>query len=931
MTTRLRRRLVLLATVTIVPLALVSGLALRALLEHQAEQTELAAVNLSRALATAVDNELRLSVSALQSLALTDAIGNAEGQSLAAARDLAIRALSSRPEWRTVQLLKPSGEVFINTDYPVDADIPKAADPASLAQIATTRAPVIGSLAYGAQGNPGIAIRVPVLRDAELRHVLTAILRPEAVHSIITRQRVPGDWIVSVFDGNGRRIARSRDHERYVGTSPGPSLKLMLSELGERDQLYGESQTVEGGRVHTAVARIGNTGWTVALGVPKTVSQAATRSSALAYGGGIILSVLIGGLAAWLVSRSIERPIERLKASAESLGRGDPISGAGADITEIEAMSDALVRAADQHAQAAVEREQLFAAERDARASAERANERLQVLASAGSVLSSVLDEPVMLQAIADVLVPAVADMCRIDLLDRDGVLQRKLTHHRDPERARQVASFVSQEVASPDTPGTFPWAIATGKSFFANFASEAEIAPGDASAQQFVRLSGLRAACVVPLIARGRTLGAMAVIQAESGRSFEPEDQAMVSELARRASLALDNARLLDESQAALRQASIASRAKDEFLAVLGHELRNPLAPIVTSLALMRRKSDGSGNEREREIIERQVRHLQRLVDDLLDVSRIARGKIDLKKEPVDLADIVARALELTHPALVTRQSAPNVVLPEEPVLVQGDATRLTQVLCNLLTNAVKYSPPDADITIEVRRADGQAELAVSDQGIGIEADLLPHVFDQFVQGSQALNRAAGGLGLGLAIAKNLVELHGGTITASSSGPGQGSLFVVRMPESHALADAAVPGAPAVARDDAPKRILVVDDNIDAAKSLAELLRMAGHEVQTAADGHDAIASAVAFVPDIAILDIGLPGMDGYELARWMRKQPSLRRVGLIALSGYGQASDRKLALEAGFDLHLAKPVDPEAVLTTIQELHPAATRQLG
>ena len=931
MTTRLRSRLVLLATVTIVPLALVSGLALRALLEHQAEQTELAAINLSRALATAVDNELRLSVSALESLALTDAIANADRQRLEAARDLAIRALSSRSEWRAVLLLKPSGEVFVNTGYPADAEIPRASDPASLAQIAATPAPVIGSLAYGPQGNPGVAIRVPVLRDGELRYVLTAILRPEAVRSIITRQRVPGDWIVSVFDASGRRIARSRDHERYVGTLPSPSLKAMLSELGEREQLYGESDTVEGGRVHTAVARIANTGWTVALGVPTTVSQAATRSSALAYGGGIVLSVLIGGLAAWLVSRSIERPIERLKAAAESLGRGDPISGASSGIAEIEAMSDALVSAADQRAQAAVEREQLYAAERNARASAERANDRLQVLASAGAALSSVLDESVMLQSIATVLVPAVADMCRIDLLDQHGLLQRKLTHHRDPERGRQVAAFVSQELASPDTPGTFPWAIATGKSFFANFASEEEIAPGDASAQQFVRLSGLRAVCVVPLIARGRTLGAMAVIQAESGRSFEPEDQAMVSELAKRASLALDNGRLLDESQAALSQASIASRAKDEFLAVLGHELRNPLAPIVTSLALMRRKAGGSANDREREIIERQVRHLQRLVDDLLDVSRIARGKIDLKKQPVDLADIVARSLELTQPALVTRRSAPHVVLPDAPVRVLGDATRLTQVLCNLLTNAVKYSSPDADITIEVRRADGQAELVVSDQGIGIEADLLPHVFDQFVQGSQALNRAAGGLGLGLAIAKNLVELHGGTITARSPGPGHGSVFVVRMPESHALPDVAVPGRPDAAQDDAPKRILVVDDNIDAAKSLAELLRMAGHEVLTAADGHEAIASVDSFVPDIAILDIGLPGMDGYQLARWIRKQPRLERLRLIALSGYGQASDRKLALAAGFDLHLAKPVDPEVVLTTIRELHPAAARRLG
>ena len=905
---------------TIVPLALVSGLALRALLQEQLVQTEHSTVNLTRALATAVDNELRLTVSALQSLALADATGALGEDGLARGRDLAVRALASRPEWRAVILLKPSGEVLFNTGYPMGTSLPPASDPSSLSELVASRAPVIGSLARGPLGNMGIAIRVPVMRDGELCCVLTAILRPEAVLTVISRQRAPDDWIVSVFDANQLRVARSRDHERFLGTPPSDSLKAMLSALGAGNQAYGTSETIEGGQVHTAVARIGSTRWIVALGVPTSVSAAVLRSSALAYGGGIVLSVLMGGLAAWLVSRSIEKPIGRLKLAAESLGRGELIRGAGSGISEIEAMSEALVAAAAQRARNAIEREQLLAAERQARSTAERAQERLQLLASAGTALSTLLDEATTLQAIASIVVPGVADVCRIDLLDKDGVLQRKLTYHVDPQRAKEIAKFVSQGTASADTPGSFPWSIATGRPFLANFESQDAIGPGDATFHEFARKVGMRSVCVIPLVARGRTIGAMAAIQAESGRRFEPVDQAMISELAKRAALALDNVHLFEDSQAALRQASVANRAKDEFLAMLGHELRNPLAPIVTSLELMKRKI-GSDNPRERQVIERQVRHLQRLVDDLLDVSRIASGKVELEKQSVDLSEVVSRALELTQPLLQGRRSAPRVFAADRPVRVHGDPTRLTQVLCNLLTNAAKYSPADADIVIEVRAANGVAELAVADEGMGIDSDLLTRVFDQFVQGDQALNRASGGLGLGLAIAKNLVELHGGTIEASSAGAGQGSTFVVHLPEA-AGPDSILAAPASVAEVGSQLRILIVDDNLDAAESLAVLLQMEGHNVRTAADGHEAIKTLETFVPNVAVLDIGLPGMDGYELAHRIRSNPRASRIRLVALTGYGRGTDQERAREAGFDVHLVKPVDLDAVLQTLAAL---------
>lgn len=916
----LRHRLLLLAAVAILPLALMSGIALRALLEQQSEQAEQSSLGLVRALATAVDTELRLTVSALQSLALTEPIASVREADLATAHRFARRVLASRPEWRAIALAAPDSTSLFNTGREFGSILPSAHETASLADVVRAGAPAIGPLSRGVRGNLGIAVRVPVLQDGRVRYVLSAIVRPEAILRVVNQQRVPEDWIVSVFDSNNIRVARSRDHERYIGLAPGPTL-LALMNLGTRDEAVGPTSTVEGTVVQTAVARVHSTGWKVAMGVPAAVQAEALHNSALAYGGGILLSLGIGGIAAWRVSRRIARPIARLRDAALALGRGEPVRGAEAEVIEVEAVSDALVAAAALLKRNEGERELLLDAERQARAGAEKAQARLQQLVSAGALLSRSLEEETTLAAIASVIVPGIADICRIDLLDRNGVLQRKLTHHVDPAREAEMLAFVGQNVSTPDSPGSFAWAVATGQTFLANLEPSDVAKFADPTFRRFVEDFAIGAACVVPLVARSRTIGAMCALQAESGRRFGEEDGALIGVLAQRAALALDNVRLFGESHDALHDAEVANRAKDEFLAMLGHELRNPLAPIVTSLEVMARREGAS--DRERQIIERQVTHLARMVDDLLDVSRIASGKIELRHERIDLRDVIVRAFELTQPVLQRRSRAPEVRVDDGAFRVRGDPVRLTQIVCNLLTNAAKFSAADQRIVVELGRREGHGELAVVDDGVGIPADLLPRIFDRFVQGEQPLQRASGGLGLGLAIAKSLVELHGGRIAAESAGVGHGARIAMTLPLLDDDAVAALPPAatrpPALARR---SRILIVDDNEDAAQSLALMLRLEGHEVCTAGDGEETLRLLDEFVPEAAVLDIGLPKMSGYELAGSLRNDARTHGIVLIALTGYGREPDRRRAFEAGFDEHLVKPVEFDKLLERLSDL---------
>jgi signal transduction histidine kinase len=360
--------------------------------------------------------------------------------------------------------------------------------------------------------------------------------------------------------------------------------------------------------------------------------------------------------------------------------------------------------------------------------------------------------------------------------------------------------------------------------------------------------------------------------------------------------------------------------RRKDEFLAMLGHELRNPLAPIRTALHILDIPQAGQDAlQRAKDVLHRQVDHLVRLVDDLLDVSRIVLRRIELRNEPADLMEIVRHAADTAEPVMEARGQRLEIHAPAEPVLVMADAIRMAQAITNLLVNAANHSERPGAIRLTVKRDRGEVLILVRDWGIGIPKDLLPNVFDLFVQGRRSLARSQGGLGIGLTLVKGIVELHGGTVEASSEGPGTGSEFVIRMPvqrDHQELRQMPVTQEPTVRGG---RRVLVVDDNVDAAEMIAMMLQMKGHHVELAHDGFAAVEMAQRSRPDVILLDIGLPGRDGYEVARLLRLNPALAHTKIVAVTGYGQPDDKRRSKEAGIDDHLTKPVNPEALMSAV------------
>jgi signal transduction histidine kinase len=378
------------------------------------------------------------------------------------------------------------------------------------------------------------------------------------------------------------------------------------------------------------------------------------------------------------------------------------------------------------------------------------------------------------------------------------------------------------------------------------------------------------------------------------------------------------DYARLRQSEERLARQAeelAAADRRKDEFLAVLGHELRNPLAPLQNGLELLALGShDQALVAHARQVMERQLRHLVRLVDDLLDVARIRSGKIVLELERVEMAAMVASAVELARPVIDSRDHDLQVVLPPQSLWAQGDRTRLPQLLANLLNNAAKYTPEGGRITLTVARSESNLVVSVRDTGIGMDAEALKNVFELFAQAAGPSHTVQGGLGVGLSLARSIAHLHGGVLTAHSDGPGKGSEFVLRMPIAEPPSSRITPTAHS-SETGMRHRILVVDDNVDAAESLGTMLAYSGHDVRVAHGGLEALTAAREFSPNIMILDLGMPEMDGYAVARAVRSDPRIASTRLIALSGYGQPEDRRRTADVGFDEHLVKPVEHDVL----------------
>src|SRR5882757_9845069 len=449
--------------------------------------------------------------------------------------------------------------------------------------------------------------------------------------------------------------------------------------------------------------------------------------------------------------------------------------------------------------------------------------------------------------------------------------------------------------------------------------------------------------------LANERLAAANTTLQAEKTRELETLNRVL-----QQANTELEKANRTLQSEVAERTRAeqalkAADRHKDEFLAMLAHELRNPLAPILNAVQLIRKKPLADPQlVWSRDVIERQLGHLTRLVDDLLDVSRITRGKINLTRERVEIAALVTRAVETVQPLIVERGHQFTIDVPHEPISVYGDPLRLTQALGNVLANAAKYTERTGHITLIARQSGDAVEIRVRDTGIGIPSALLPMIFDMFTQLRSDPGRSQSGLGIGLALVRKLLAMHGGTVTASSDGDGLGSEFLITLPvisneraRVSATADSrdnghgASLGAPAAADASAApqvrRRILVADDNSDALESLATLLELGGHEVFSAANGALALESAEQNLPEVALLDIGMPKLDGYEVARRIRAQPWGRSITLVALTGWGQESDRRRSGEAGFDSHMVKPLDLDKLTELLGRLPVQVTEGAG
>jgi PAS domain S-box-containing protein len=546
-----------------------------------------------------------------------------------------------------------------------------------------------------------------------------------------------------------------------------------------------------------------------------------------------------------------------------------------------------------------------------------RAEEAMRFLAEAGEVLGCSLDYDVTLSGVARLAVPRLADLCVIDVLEADDRISRVAAAHADPALEAFAAQLHRRDAAAADSP--VAQVLRSGRAIV----DSGTMAIGEDEHSRLIKRLGVSSFMVVPLSARGRTFGAISLWAAGSGRKFDAEELALAEELARRAAMAVENARLFAEANQARVEAERADRTKDQFLAALSHELRTPLTPVLIDVTAMLDAPGLPAHVRPvLEITRRNVELEARLIDDLLDVTRISRGKLRLNRTPVDAHALIRQAVEICRGESSASSLRLDLELAATTHHVEGDPARLQQILWNLVKNAVKFTPPGGRVAVRSRNEPGpKLVVEVSDTGIGIEPEVLPRIFDAFEQGDAAVTKQFGGLGLGLAISRSLAQAHGGLLRVASAGRGQGSTFTLELPALAEVpgADTSEPHACSAPNSSAKPvdgahineglRILLAEDNGDTLRILSRLLRSRGHTVSATSGVEDALRTAEADGPfDLVISDIGLPDGSGLELMSRLR---AARPTPGIALSGYGTEDDLRKSREAGFDTHLTKPVD--------------------
>ena len=573
---------------------------------------------------------------------------------------------------------------------------------------------------------------------------------------------------------------------------------------------------------------------------------------------------------------------------------------------------------------------ELYAEQRARREAADQARQRAAFLAEAGTALSASLDYERTLKVVAGLAVPLIADWCAVDIVDNDGRPQRLAVAHVDPEKIELAHRLEQQYPADPKAPGGMHEVLRTGRpSYVPRIAPDAlDRAARDDEHRRILRSLRLTSFMCVPLLAQGKTLGTITFVSAESGREYTENDLRLAQELAARASLAVENAR-------AYARAHEASRLKDEFLATLSHELRTPLNAVLGYARMLR--SGAVAPERTNaalEIVERNATALKQIIEDVLDVSRIISGRLRLDVAPVDLPAILHDSCATVLPAADAKGVRLETIVDPLTTPVSGDGERLQQIVWNLLSNAIKFTARGGKVQLRLSRVNSHVEVTVSDTGRGISADFLPFVFDRFRQGDATSSREHGGLGLGLAIAKQLTELHGGTLSAMSDGPGTGATFTLTLPlrTSPAAPPAGVrdqtpPERRVPALANAPRldglRVLAVDDETDSLQLVRTVLEGAGAAVRLAGSAQAALDAISSDAPDVIVADIGMPEMDGLELIGALRRlEEPARSIPAAALTAYARSQDRIVSLASGFQMHLVKPIDPLELIVAVSTL---------
>ena len=964
---KLRSHLLALVAATVAPMLVFAATASVLFVRHQRDTFQRGATERTLALITAIDAELRGTVTTLQSLTTSVSL---ERDDLRTFHGEATRILQSQDGWLTINLALPSGQQVVNALRPFGVELPMIQERKSYDRVLATREPAVSDLVVGALTTVhDFAVRVPVVRAGQVVYVLSAVKSPRAIDRLLAAQRLPPDWVGVVVDGNERVVSRTVQPEQTVGHLASDSLRAAMRQAPEG---WFRGSTIEDTAVYTPYNRSPFSGWTIAMGIPASAVNASAWQTTLALALGVLAAAAVAGIVASWLTRRLTEPVGALAAAANAMGRGQPVTiplsariaevrdlgmaleGAAGGVRAREEVQGRLAAVVASSADAIVSysldgtiqtwnaaASRLFGYEPDEIVGRQvstlvppgRSPEVKELFAAAARGESSRLDTerlrkdgsfvPVSLnvapiRGAADEIV-GVSAVVR-NITER---LRAEMRLRASEQRLRESEERLRLALVGAGL-GTWDWDLQTHALAWDDRCRALHGFSPDVSVTYDAHVSALHPDDRDRIVQAAASAVDTRSDFSEEYRTFWPDGSMRWLMAKGRASYAANGEPLrlvgivLDVSERKRTEEALraADRAKDEFLAMLGHELRNPLGAIAGARAVL--DVVGVSDERAaaaRAVIGRQVQHLSRLVDDLLDVSRVSSGKILLRRAPLDLSAHVTSMMGAWRAS--GRFERHHVSLKAAPVWVNADGARMEQVVDNLVGNALKYTPSGGRVEVSVTADDEWAVLEVGDTGSGMPADLVDRVFDAFVQGDRAADRSQGGLGLGLALVRALVTQHGGTVRATSPGPGQGSLFTVRLPRVSGSVSATP--SPSIARPGAARRVLVIEDNDDARDMLTTLLSIAGHDVHSAADGARGLELARVVRPEIALVDVGLPGLDGYEVARRLRAFGFGAALRLIAITGYGQAEDRRRAEAAGFDVHLAKPLDPERLLAVI------------